>query len=84
MDHYEEVEGLIVVPKQTNGTDGKHAELLEAAGIRGTGRASYLCFIKVFDTNAVDNGSQRPGLLCLLEKNRGRIYGVLEPLQLRK
>lgn len=34
----------------------------------------YLCFIKVFDTNTVHNGSQRSGFLCLLGKNREWIY----------
>lgn len=34
----------------------------------------YLCFIKVFDTNTVHNGSQRSGLLCLMEKNQEWIY----------
>lgn len=36
----------------------------------------YLCFIKVFDTNAVHNGSQRSGFLCLLEKNSEWICDV--------
>lgn len=36
----------------------------------------YLCLIEVFDTNTVHNRAERPGSLCLLEKNE-RIHLIL-------